>query len=497
MPTDFLIGTRGSLLAVTQCTLIKEELEKNSNKSFDLKLISTQGDQQTSKPLWQLDGKDFFTKELDTELLSNTVDLVVHSYKDLGSDRPEGIHLAAVTQRSFANDILLIKNSTINELNSKSEIVVGTSSPRRITNIESSLAPYLPNLKENTPIKTKMLRGNVNTRIQKLKDGDYDAIVLAHAGIERLALREDSKKELIQLLDGLNFLILPQRIFPSCASQGALGIEINESRLNTDIDTFVKSVHCENSFQEIKVERDAFKSYGGGCHLAVGIHAKKVNNFLIRIEKGIHNDKVIESKEILNYDYKDLEGLKPFYVMGKTDTLINKDSISTKVNNSNIFVTSSYCIENIEANFSGGIFSAGNRTARKLIEAGFWVNGSAEGFGHDEILKLKASESLKLMLKEESWSVLSHDKASSDIGDNIACYTRSINDEIKIDVDQFDIFYWFSEYQFDQYTKKFPQILNKKHATGLGKTFTALKDKVDVIPFIDISHFKNTVGQNE
>lgn len=494
MHTDFLIGTRGSLLAVTQCTLIKEEIEKNSNKKFDLKLISTQGDQQTTKPLWQLDGKDFFTKELDTELLSNTVDMVVHSYKDLGSDRPEGIHLAAVTKRAFSNDILLIKQSTIDNIKNLKEFTVGTSSPRRIVNVESSLSRYLPNLTQDSQVKTKMLRGNVNTRIQKLKDDEYDAIVLAHAGIERLALKDSSKKELALLLEGLNFLVLPQKIFPSCASQGALGIEINESRIDEDIDKFVKTVHCEETFQEIKVERDAFKSYGGGCHLAVGIHAKKVNDFLIKIEKGIHNDKVIDSKSILNYDYNNLKGLRPFYVMGKTDKLIEKSAISNKCSNSNLFVTSSYCINNIDEKHTGAIFSAGNRTARKLVESGYWVNGSAEAFGHDEILRLKTSKSLQMMMPQKEWSVLSHDLAKSEIGATVACYYREIKSDLKLDISSIDIFYWFSEFQFDSYTKMFPEILNKKHATGLGKTYKALKDKVEVIPFIDITHFKQIVG---
>lgn len=497
MPSDFLIGTRGSLLAVTQCTLIKEEIEKNSKKNFDLKLISTQGDQQTSKPLWQLDGKDFFTKELDTELLSNTVDMVVHSYKDLGSDRPQGIHLAAVTKREFSNDILLIKQSTIDNLKHKQEFIVGTSSPRRIVNIESSLADYLPGLPQKTSVKTKMLRGNVNTRIQKLKDDNYDAIVLAHAGIERLALKESSKNELSQLLEGLNFLVLPQKVFPSCASQGALGIEINESRINEDIDTYVKSVHCEETFQEIKVERDAFKSYGGGCHLAVGIHAKKVNDYLIKIERGIHNEKPINSKSILNYDYKDLKGLRPFFVMGKTDKLIDKDIIKSECSNSNIFVTSSYCIHNIENNHIGAIFSAGNRTARKLVEAGFWVNGSAEAFGHQEILKLQNSKSLQMMMPKKDWCILSHDAANSKVGQTVPCYSRRVNEDLQLDFSSTDIFYWFSEFQFDMYTKLFPEILNKKHATGLGKTFNALKKKVDIIPFIDITHFKEIVGHNE
>ena len=93
----YLIGTRGSLLALTQCTQVKNQLEKITGDQFELKVIKTQGDQITDKPLWQLEGKDFFTKELDAALLTGDVDLVVHSYKDLGSDRPEGIKLAAIT----------------------------------------------------------------------------------------------------------------------------------------------------------------------------------------------------------------------------------------------------------------------------------------------------------------------------------------------------------------------------------------------------------------
>ncbi|WP_372656006.1 hydroxymethylbilane synthase, partial [Halobacteriovorax sp.] len=181
----YKIGTRGSLLAVTQCTQVKNELESLTGEKFELEIITTQGDLITDKPLWQLDGKDFFTKELDAALLTNKVDMVVHSYKDLGSDRPEGIKLAAITKRHFAHDILFIKNSTIDKLSEMDNFVVGTSSPRRIVNIEARLKDFLPT--DNIKVETKMLRGNVNTRIGKLVSGDYDAIVLALPGIERLA----------------------------------------------------------------------------------------------------------------------------------------------------------------------------------------------------------------------------------------------------------------------------------------------------------------------
>jgi hydroxymethylbilane synthase len=276
--TKYKIGTRGSLLAVTQCTLIANEMSDITGSEFELVKISTQGDQQTEKPLWQMDGKDFFTKELDSALLANEVDLVVHSYKDLGSDRPEGIGLATITQRKFANDILLIKKENISKIKDLDTFIVGTSSPRRIVNIESSLKPYLPKIKESTKVKCEMLRGNVNTRIQKLKDDKYHAIVLALAGLERLANKEDSKEELTRLLDGLTFIVLPQKDFPSSASQGALAIEYNSNRDDKELLKVLKSVHCDITEKEISREREAFKSYGGGCHLAVGINVQAHKN---------------------------------------------------------------------------------------------------------------------------------------------------------------------------------------------------------------------------
>ena len=225
----YKIGTRGSLLALTQCNQVKDELERLTGDKFELEVIKTQGDLITNAPLWQLDGKDFFTKELDDALLSGRVDLVVHSYKDLGSVRPEGITLAAVTKRTYANDILLIKNSTIAGLKEKKELIVGTSSPRRMVNLENHLAGFLP-LGSHLKVTPKVLRGNVNTRIEKLRNDEYDAIVLALPGIERLALTESSRTELTRLLNGMNFMILPESAFPSSAAQGALGIECAKTR---------------------------------------------------------------------------------------------------------------------------------------------------------------------------------------------------------------------------------------------------------------------------
>jgi hydroxymethylbilane synthase len=491
MSKHYKIGTRGSLLAVTQCTLIKNEITQRTGDTFELELIKTQGDQQTEKPLWQMDGKDFFTKELDTALLANDVDLVVHSYKDLGSDRPNGIGLATITERKYAHDILLIKKENIAKIKELDKFIVGTSSPRRIVNVESSLKDFLPEASDKLEVKCEMLRGNVNTRIQKLRDDNYHAIVLALAGLERLANKEESKKELAQLLEGLTFMVMPQKAFPSSASQGALAIEYNSIRADEDLYKTLRSVHCETTEQEMKRERAAFQSYGGGCHLAVGIHVRKHKNLFLHIEKGEHQDKKIHKVFLEGVDYSKIEGKTSYLVLGDKDVLINKENINVNIPaNTNVFVTSKYCIDALKGVKTASVWSSGIMTSKRLAKAGHWLNGSAEGLGHEEIARLSQSKAVQMMLDGDKWNVLTHDQASSPLGDVTACYKRvQTNAEFNNDA---EILFWSSFYQYQVYTNKYPELKNRIHACGLGKTYDQFLDQgIEVYPFPDMDSFRS------
>ncbi len=496
MSKKYKIGTRGSLLAVTQCTLIANEMSKRTGAQFELVKISTQGDQQTEKPLWQMDGKDFFTKELDSALLANEVDLVVHSYKDLGSDRPDGIGLATITERKFANDILLIKKENISKIKGLDLFKVGTSSPRRIVNIESSLAPYLPGLKEETPVKCEMLRGNVNTRIQKLKDDNYHAIILALAGLERLANKEDSKEELTKLLDGLTFIVLPQKDFPSSASQGALAIEYNSHRNDEELLKVLKSVHCDRTAEEVKRERAAFQTYGGGCHLAVGINVQAHKETFLKIEKGEHQDTKIHNVSLEGIDYTNLKNKKTFVAIGKHDELIKQVEIEAKLSESNYFVTSKHCFHALKKSPDTTLWASGTRTLKKLVKAGHWVSGSAGSLGHEEIKKLNSSKAIQLMVKNEKVNVLSHSKATSKIGEVTACYSRETAD-VKMNLSSYEVFYWNSFFQYETYTNSYPEIKTKIHACGLGKTYDQfLASNIEVTPFADMNTLKDICNTN-
>lgn len=501
----YKIGTRGSLLAVTQCTLVKNELEALSGKKFELVLIKTQGDQIVDRPLWQLEGKDFFTKELDAALLSNEVDMVVHSYKDLGSERPEGIKLAAITERKFAQDILLIRKDVLDNLAShQGDFIVGTSSPRRIANLTRDLGKFIPHIeKKKITLRCEMLRGNVNTRIGKLKSGQYHAITLALAGLERLASKEESRAELTELIDGLDYFILPQTIFPSAASQGALGIEINEAREdNGELEGYINKLVHQDTVEEVTRERKAFKEYGGGCHLAVGINVKKMGEHFIHIHAGEVDEVRVENRWIEGIELPTFKASETFFGMPSSelktvcDEFYKKSPIETKtdLSSSQAFITTHYAFNTLKASGKTlGLWAGGTRTAQKLVEEGYWVNGTSDSLGVKDLLTLKSSRALALFSDLSNWKVLSHRDATSEIGEVVASYERSTVTPTKeweeklLKVKQC---FWTSYGQYQVFTKAYPKLLGLEHYCGMGKTFDEFKKaNLKVTPVISIQQF--------
>lgn len=508
-PKKFIIGTRGSLLALTQAGQVKKELEEKTNCAFELKVITTQGDQVTDKALWQIEGKDFFTKELDQALLSREIDLVIHSYKDLGSVRPNKIKLAAITKRQYASDVLLIKNETLEQLKNwpdGREFIVGTSAPRRIANITSSLHSFLP--AKNIKVKCETLRGNVNSRIQKLTSHPYDAIILAHAGLERLALTPSSAKELESLLENLSFKVLPFSHFPPAASQGSLALETHEE--NTELVELLKTVHDPESESTIKKERETFLSYGGGCHLALGIHVKSWNGKLIEYKKGQVNDQVIDETQFITGEQPKLK-VNPsqlFIGFKRDQSSLNNTEIlydelikltatpqdKTQKNLSeNLFITSSHCLEALdEIHEEQFLWAAGTNTHQKLAKLGYWVCADTSSLGVAEIHYLLESKALKIMLgKKTTLTVMGEDQSDQGNYELIPSYSRSYlppSEDFLKKLRNCTQFYWTSYPQFEHYSKYISDLKTNKnylHFSGLGKTYTKLQNiGIDVTPII-------------
>ena len=501
-------------MAQTQAQLIQAQLEEFTGERFQIKTIKTEGDGKTDVPLWQLEGKDFFTKELDSALLSEEVDLTIHSYKDLGHERPPGIALAAITERTYGEDILLLTKNTQSKISSLSRFIVGTSSPRRIANAKRHLAPLLP-VRPPLEIQCKTLRGNINTRIEKLLAGQYDGIILALAGIERLACHRSSQEKIQKLLRELDYMILPSSLFPSAAAQGALAVEIKSGRNDGgELQKKLQKLHHLKTEQLIRREREHFQYYGGGCHLAVGIQVEEVSGHILHFQQG-----EVDGKEVAqNF----IEGIPPpplsppFFVglppeknprpgLFLSDQLIVKAPIPVKERRVRqcCFVTSLYCLEALEKTYKGGsaIFSGGLKTWKALAERGYWANGSSDGLGHGKIHQYLKSRGLALFHGELSLVIYSsrHVRVSPSIqGELVPCYEHQIGEvgeEYLQKVRSANSFFWTSYRQFESFCEHLEDGWwhGKRHCCGLGKTFQEFKERdLEVTPFINLEQYVRT-----
>jgi len=252
-----IIGTRGSDLALWQANFIKDKLAAIGAEA-ELKIIKTQGDKILNLRLDKLEGKGFFTKELEEELLSGSIDLAVHSHKDLPTTHPAGLIIAAVPEREDPAELLLILKDCVDvtqKLSLKTGAMVGTSSNRR----KAQLLALRPEL------SIEDLRGNVPTRIQKLRDENYDAILLAKAGVNRLGI--DLSEFHVEVLDTTELVPSP--------AQGALGIQIRET--DTELFDLLQQLNHPATAEEIAVERKVLNLFQGGCHMPLGCYCKKDN----------------------------------------------------------------------------------------------------------------------------------------------------------------------------------------------------------------------------
>lgn len=250
-----IIGTRGSDLAKWQANYIRDLLA-GMGISAELKIIKTQGDRILNLRLDKLEGKGFFTKELEEALLAGKIDLAVHSHKDLPTQHPDGLIIAAVPERENPSELLIILKDCVDvsqKLSVKFAGTVGTSSNRR----RAQLLAVRPDLDIDD------LRGNVPTRIDKLRDEDYDAIVIAKAGVSRLGI--DLGAFHVEELEPIDLVPAP--------AQGALAVQIRES--DRDLFDRLQQISHAETVETISVERRVLQLFEGGCHMPVGCFCRK------------------------------------------------------------------------------------------------------------------------------------------------------------------------------------------------------------------------------
>lgn len=273
------VGTRGSKLALAQAKLVVEKLEEEGYK-VELKVIKTKGDIMKDKPLHEFKGIGAFVREIDLALARGEIDVAVHSYKDVPTQRVEGTKISAVLKRDSPCDAMIFRDcKRFEEL--KENAVVGTSSLRRRAQFS----------RLRNDLKFENLRGNLDTRIRKLRDGLYDAIIVAEAGIQRLKLNIDYQS-------------FPPDVIVPPPNQGIIAVatRIGEEEL-------VSFLNDEDTWIEAQIERTIARELGFGCAVPFGVYAKVcgerakvicevLSGECVRVEEKISKHSIEEAIEI-------------------------------------------------------------------------------------------------------------------------------------------------------------------------------------------------------
>jgi hydroxymethylbilane synthase len=267
MSKRITIGTRGSKLALWQAEFVKTELQKlYPELKVEILKIKTTGDKILDVPLAQVGGKGLFVKEIEEALLRYEADIAVHSMKDVPTDFPDGLHLAVVCEREDPRDALIlnkklrIKSEELKVKSGKLKPSLIFSLPKKAKVGTSSLRRSCQLLSLRPDLKIEQLRGNLDTRLRKLDEGQFDAIILAAAGMKRLGLQDRITE------------ILPPDISLPAIGQGAVGIEC---RVNDEwVNNLISALNHPETFLCVKAERAFLKKLEGGCQVPIAAHAR-------------------------------------------------------------------------------------------------------------------------------------------------------------------------------------------------------------------------------
>ncbi|MBN3958937.1 hydroxymethylbilane synthase [Nostoc sp. NMS8] len=252
-PRTIRIGSRKSQLALVQTYWVQEQLQKSyPDITFEVHTMSTQGDKILDVALAKIGDKGLFTKELEVGMLNQEIDFAVHSLKDLPTNLPEGLTLAAITERENPADALVVhekhKDKQIDTL--PEGAVIGTSSLRRL----AQLRHHFPHF------TFKDVRGNLITRLAKLDAGEYDALILAAAGLERLGMGDRIHQ------------VIPKEISLHAVGQGALGIECRAD--DSEVLSLLKAIEHTETRDRCLAERSFLRSLEGGCQVPIGVNTE-------------------------------------------------------------------------------------------------------------------------------------------------------------------------------------------------------------------------------
>lgn len=460
------ISARQSELAQIQAYQVGQKiLEKHPEAHIEYFFRESLGDQNQNDPLWKMPTKGVFTEDFKADLINDKTDLVVHSWKDLPTEKSAQTSLVATLERADQRDLLFFKKKSCNKKN----IQIYSSSPRRAYNLTPFLKWALPFATES--IQFQSVRGNMTTRIRKwLESETVDGLVLAKAAVDRLLSSGHLETQMFikNVLTEHLWMVTPLSENPNAAAQGALAIEVKST--NASLIQLLEPLNCFKTFSCVTQEREYLQSHGGGCHLALGM------SHLIRP----YGDIQIIKGQTPDQSEVDTHKLMPLHQLPANITRQRLKFISQRlaadpvdVSGLNALYVTKAEAWNIKNNFLGLVWTSGLETWKKLSLKGVWVHGSHESLGENEETRVEnyLNETLK-------WGRLSHNLADPEGAKKLLAGYQL---QLSLSSAEFDMnkaFVWMSPLEFDMAVNKFPEIQNALHICGPGRTFEALKKRV-------------------
>ena len=471
--------------------------EKLSHSFPDLKIQhiykKTLGDEDLNTPLNKMPDIGVFTNDIRNDLINKVADIAVHSWKDLPVDLEEGTEIVGTLDRADMRDMIFLKKESIG----KKDLTILSSSPRRERNLSSFLPSALP---FKTQIKFKDVRGNIHTRLTKLIEGSEDGLVVAKAAIDRFMNNiseefESDRKSILAMQTKLNWMVLPLSQNPCAAAQGALAIEAREE--DEVIKEMIANISNNEIFDSVEIERTILKSYGGGCHQKIGVsHEILETGKLLTVKGETEEGEDLSERSFINTkeDYFNSLNKSNYFPRNKEEQrfferkpILNSREDLKKIKNKGIYVSRSNAIESPNLlDDSNIVWTSGVDTWKSLAQKGYWVNGTSDSLGENN----SPEESL---FEEISWLKVSHKDNLDKDKEVLVTYELSPLD-VSERLIECDYFYWMSASSFELAIKKYPELKNRNHACGLGKTFKLIeKSAPQVTPFLDFDSWLEAV----
>ena len=462
---------------------ISTKTSGDANQNLDISNSSTMG---------------VFTSDISDQVVNEKDSIAVHSWKDFPIEDNKKTNIYGTLKRADIRDMLFLKTDLKN-LKHIDELIIMTSSPRRRYALETNLADLIPI--SFGKIDFIDIRGNIDTRLKKFMADEAHGIVVAKAAIDRILEYEKSNNistsPIQTCLEASQWMVLPLSLFPSAPAQGAIGIEV--ANKNNSLIDLVNSISEKETFDNVANERKVISRYGGGCSQKIGVSIWEKNNLKIKSINGLTEDgEVLEdfttiSSRLSETDSNKTTNRSNAFPVAKSEKnifsrrFLDKNTQIGKIKDSIIYVTRKTVLQNNPAFADSCILiTSGIKTWRESVKKGYWINGTTDSMGQSEL------DQLGFITKGKDVIKLSFKKNSSDKTDTIDLY-ELLDPKFPKDFEEREEYFWMSSFAFSVALERYPAIIKKRHASGMGNTYNKIKKLIgqdnEITPYLSYEHW--------